>query len=251
VIGALLLLSVIAVLRYTKPGRLQRHGPGSAGTPGRDALSIMPFLLAIFILTYLAFLVVSISFFDAVTPLDHRILSPVFVSGALLVLCTAHRLLRIGPGTRAVRGIFAAACVLFAAAQSVRGTQMLVGVHGAGKGFTGSRWRQSPMILRVRGLPETTPVYTNAPSALYFMTGRPVRAIPLKADGTSTVLNADYPSQITAMGEDIRAGGAVVVYLGGLAQSWYVPSESELRKELSLRVLVSGEEGIVYGRGPD
>jgi hypothetical protein len=43
------------------------------------------FMLLVFALTYLGFLIFSISFIDANMPLDNRILSPIFVFGFLLI----------------------------------------------------------------------------------------------------------------------------------------------------------------------
>ncbi len=66
--------------------RRQEQKTGRAGWATLSALPVLIRIILIFIPLYTLFLLISLTFLDANTPLDSRILSPVYVTGVILVV---------------------------------------------------------------------------------------------------------------------------------------------------------------------
>jgi len=129
VIRGILLLVTVAGLSILSILLLRRQRKLDRSDSVRQCLAGAPCLLLIFSLVYGVFLTVSISFFDASTSLGNRILSPVYVSGLVLVLCVAHRLLHSAKGIRFVQVACVIICLAFAGSYLVRGTIWVVHSH--------------------------------------------------------------------------------------------------------------------------
>jgi uncharacterized membrane protein len=128
--------------------------------------------LGIFITVYGLVLTVSISFFDAFIPLDGRILSPVYVSGLVLILCTGHRLLRSMRERRSIKVACIILCIAFAAFYLRRGAAWILDAHADGRGYASKAWQHSEIMERIRVLPPGTPIFTNARDAVYIVTSK-------------------------------------------------------------------------------
>jgi hypothetical protein len=212
----------------------------------KQYLTKLPCILVTFIFFYGALLVASISFFDAQTPLTDRILSPVYVSGLILILSIAHKLLRSMEGIRVIQVASIVLCIVFAGSYLLRGTSRIIRAHSDGQGYAGNAWKQSEIIQKVRVLPSELRVYTNAPDAVYFLSGKPAYGIPNKLRATTRVINKNYLSQLTSMGKQLKNHDAVLVYFNTITWRWYLPSEDELKEKLPLRVLFQGADGTIY-----
>ena len=90
-------------------------------------------------------------------------------------------------------------------------------------------------------------VFSNAPDALYVLTGRPARLIPLKADPFTRRENERFEDDLARLERDIGGRSGVVVYFRWLRWRWYLPSERELVQRLRLGAIVTAREGAIYG----
>jgi hypothetical protein len=202
-------------------------------------------LLSLFSLVYLLFLVISISFVDANTPLDHRILAPIYLMGVvggvgLLTAVYAHRL--SSPFMRTIGALF---LLLFLVGQGVQTAGWLQQAYRDGLGFNQRVWRQSALLAEVRTLPAGVPIYSNAPSAVHFLIGRPVQALPRKMEATTQQSNPHYPAEMAALQSQFQEETAVVVYLTVLAGA-AAPTEPELQEVLALHPQTRLPEGVLY-----
>jgi len=90
-----------------KKSSIQDDGGGS----GRLSAAVSR-LQCVFILMYVALLLVSMTFFDAYTYLNNRMLAPVFVSVIILMCCQADMFLERSPRKRAWRAALVALFVI-------------------------------------------------------------------------------------------------------------------------------------------
>ena len=129
---------------------------------------IISFTMALYIFGYMGSLLVSLTLFDAATPLNDRILSPVYLAVFILLVYFIHRLFQQGkivPAT--ILAIFVLSTSLIAQVRTVDKLQK------SAMGFGSWRWRESTVMEAIRNFPEDVEIHTNQPPAVYFWTDRP------------------------------------------------------------------------------
>lgn len=240
-----LLVSVAGFVSLYATLRSRKERPAADSSTSERHASL-PVLLALFIGLYGMLLVVSISFLDANTPLDDRILSPVYVSALILVLCLAHKLLSPAPQTRTLKVAAVSACILFAGLFLARGTVWVTRYHGDGRGIASRQWLESRTVARLKTLPPGTRVFTNARDAVYILTGIPARGLPRKLNLSSLRVNDNYLPEMAAMKDCIENRGALLVYFNTVRKKKALPSEDELKGLLPLRTMMERPDGVIY-----
>jgi len=90
------------------------------------------------------------------------------------------------------------------------------------------------------------PIYSNARDALVFLTRKEVRKIPREADPILGKPNPSYRAELEAMRDDLVLHDGLVVYFDTVDWRWYLPSASDLQKELGLQVKASAADGVIY-----
>jgi hypothetical protein len=121
--------------------------------------------MVIFSLAFAALLVVSISLFDYHTPVDRRILSPVYAAFLIVAGCL---LAQANRRDRAVRGVAWTIALILSLWSIGRGARLAHEQFRDGAGFAHRQWRESETLaLLKQRVPQDTLVYTNAPGAMY------------------------------------------------------------------------------------
>lgn len=237
-------LGLVAVLALRTPREARAH------TRRYRTLSPLPRVLLVFLLVYMASLLVSISFFDAGTQPTWRILAPVFVAGLVLTLCGALRLLRARPS--AALAILLGFLALAVAASYTRTTAEWVRVRAleGGEGYGLRRWQESELIARVKGLPEDVAVYTNAPDAVYMLAGRFSANVPARVIAGTRRPNPDYAERLEAMEIAVRENHALLVWFDWISWRWYLPSMTQLARQLPIRRSAKVAEGEIWEYDP-
>lgn len=213
-----------------------------------EARALFLFLVA-FSLAYPVFLVVSISFFDANTPLDDRILSPLFVVLWIIIAAGIGHLLSL-PNKYPKTNIFLVfiAISLFCSLSVSKKIPVFQNYHNSGIGFSHAQWRESELIEQINHLPQETKIFTNSPEGVYLLTGRPSTSLPRKVDLTRQQQNQNYQTDMNKLSTEIMRGDAVIVYFSKI-QSAAIPTILEInnvinaqieRSELSDGFLVGG-----------
>lgn len=176
-------------------------------------------LLTLHIPIYLGFLTVSLTLFDASTPLDDRILSIIYLPEIVLLVSGLSWLWRRFRAWRYPIGRWA--ILLFTA--SLMLTSVLDGIAAVnqlsrqGLGFSHQVWRQSPAVPAIRSLPFST-LYSNKPGAVYLLTGRNAYVTPTPLDPVTDQERPNYLENLNEMQERVRRGEAALI-LFGLHQS--------------------------------
>lgn len=194
----LLFLALIAWLLYWAWKSLRLHG---VNPPERVRL-----LQALYAVAYPASMLASISLFDASTPLNWRILSPLFPP--LLALAVAA-LASLGKKSH-----WPAMLLLFAllSLNLAGGIETLQTLRLDGQGFASWRWYDSAVLKQIPKLPADVRIYTNQGPAVYFYTGRTTYALPAAIAATTRQPNAGVEKAIQAIRQEVLQGKAVVAF---------------------------------------
>jgi len=166
---------------------------------------------------YLSYLFVTISFFDASTPLDTRLLSPMHAVAALL-LVSSLALSREMFGRksllyRALLGI----CLWVVVLNAARFVGAIRHIRANGVGFQTADWRDDAIMTYVRDLPDNAALYTDDPARIYYATGRSPYVLPAKFSIGTNLANREFDSQMKSLA-DLGTKRTVVVVL--FASGW-------------------------------
>ncbi|MEA2175863.1 MAG: hypothetical protein QOD00_3455 [Blastocatellia bacterium] len=212
----------------------------------KGKLKRLPALLAICIIFYAGFFIITASFIDFDTVFDERALAPVHALGLVLLICIAWRLFRAREAGHLLYLSSIILCLAFAGSYIVRGANWVRQKRGDGQGYTSRAWRESATIEHLKSLPPETLIFTNGYDAVYFLTGRRAVFLPEKTIHGTGRANALYASELAHMREQLLDQNGALVYFDGFPERAYLPSEDELRRGLSLRLVSRETDGAVY-----
>jgi hypothetical protein len=182
----------------------REDGPG----PKKDALRLATILVA-FAGVYVLFLLASLTFFDASTRLDNRILSPVFLAMTMASLSLVATLPRVG---RVAGLVLVGALALSYVGRSL---PVLEEMRLNGSGFNSREWQTSETIAWIRTLPADTLLYSNEAFPIQYLTGIAAYWAPEAYDSVKGTPRPEYPAQMETMRERLRQPGSMlVVFLG-------------------------------------
>lgn len=99
-------------------------------------------------------------------------------------------------------------------------------------------WEASPTLRAAAAIPAGTPLYSNAPEALWWVTGRPAALVPLKV-ALRSGRPQPWPAQVRAL-----PAGAVLVLVDGLERD--APTADEIASVIPLRLLATLPDGALY-----
>jgi len=210
----------------------------------------LAFTLALHILIYLAFLVISLSFFDASTPLNDRILSVVYLPEIILFASGLAWVWRSFIGrAKGLRWVVGIACVFFVLFSVKDGLAAVRQLSTQGQGFAHQGWRESRTIQALQNFPQII-LYSNKPTAIYLLTGRSAYVIPTPMDTVTGLPRPTYAVDRDLIQQQVKQGGALLV-LFGLKNS-QDPEEIALFNDLSagLPVLADYGDGVIFGVSP-
>ena len=242
---AVLAVGLFAVL-WTR-GRRTETTDEAPGT--RDALRTV---LGVWMLAYIALVLVTVYFVDAATQLSERILAPIFLLGLIL-----------GVGILGVRRSPSASDRSWRRAKRLGLAALLVSyllqawpwvgtARAEGLGYASVAWRSSVVMERIRALPPDTPIYTSGWEVVHFLTGREPVSLPWKVNKFSLAKEPNYEAEMAAMGAVLEQGG-VLAFIRGLDRE-FLPTEDDLRSRFDLQVIAKDEHAVLLaareGREP-
>jgi hypothetical protein len=236
------LLAGVYLLRNTIMTRRTRNQT-LARLAGRLRIT---WLLVFFEILYGAVLVLSLTFVDASTRLNARILSPAYLI-ALLWFFLAFDFRWLSLRTRRLAATFAVGIWLIAVAFYVmRSYPDLERMRSEGRGFSGRGWVHSETVRAVRELEQGGVLYSTEGLALQYLTGRPAYWVPEKIRTLEGTLDMDYDSNMALMRERLKEpNGALILFNSSfVATRPELPSRDEIINGLEL--LVEKSDGAIY-----
>ncbi len=203
-------------------------------------------LLVFIEILYVAVLVLSLTFVDASTRLNARILSPAYLIVLLLLflVCDFRWLslrARRFAATLAV-GLWLIA-VVFYVMQSYPDLERM---RVEGRGFSGRGWVQSETVQAVRELEQGGTLYSTEGLALQYLTGRAAYWVPEKIRTLEGMLDVNYESNMVLMRERLKRPGSALILFNSsfVATRPELPSKEEIIEGLEL--LVEASDGAIY-----
>ena len=173
------------------------------------------------------------------TPLDDRILSPLYPTS--LVLASGFVAEAWKAGGVKTKWAVATACILLAAFQLARFRGLALTLPSDSRGFASNAWQTSETAAYVRGLPQL-PIYSNEIQALYFLAGKNAAFVPTSSNPATGERRGDYEVSLARMRERLGTEGGFLVLIDPSELS---PEEmSELVDGLILVATFS--DGVVY-----
>lgn len=237
--AALVVLALVGAAVYA--GSHLRTVAAGGGRIGRAWIAAV--LLALFILAYVVLLGSSLTFFDASTRLNDRILFPMYILGMILALVILWAAIVL-QGSRGLRYAAVLASILLIGVNFVRSQGLLAVVREEGLGFNSRAWRSSATIQALRELPENTLIYSNEAFPINFLTGRPANWVPERIDLVKGQVVVDYPAKLREMHQTLaQQDGALVLFDTNLSSGSYPPI-AELADDLMLWKTL--EDGWIY-----
>jgi hypothetical protein len=186
---------------------------------------------------YLAFVLLTMTFADAATQLEVRILAPLHpmaIAAAGSVLLRLRRRAALA----ALLGTLGATHVATLAVE-------LPHARREGLGYSARAFRESPLLEAVQGLPAERPLCSSAAEALQFWTGRPVADLPWKQDLFTGREVPRYEARLAALLDRLRAEAGAIVLWDLVHWRDYQPGEAELLARLPLEVRLRVADGAL------
>jgi hypothetical protein len=202
--------------------------------------------MVVSVVCYLSVLWLSISILDDQTPMDSRILVPIYPVLLLMGFGFAASLKKEGRNWEERRWISSAVILLLLALQAFHSWPWLYYVRREGIGYASRMWQESSLLRQVKTLEPTALIFSNAPDVLYTLAGRPAHMLPRKLNPDTRLPNAQYLAQLGAMESKLKSSRGVIVYFDQVRWRRYLPDANELETTLALRALSRVADGTIY-----
>ncbi len=207
---------------------------------------IYSYLALLFSIFYLAVILITISFLDASTPIDYRILSPIFLFSAIAAI-TLTVYVSNALQKPSIWRIFIDCILILIGINIVFTVYTALDFRENGIEYNSRSWNESQTLSRLENLKLDGKVYSNLAEVVQFKTGIDTIDIPHKIDAGTLIQNSYYPEQLLAMCQEIKAGTALVVYMKGISFRQDLPDQAELQATCQLPILDQFEDGIIFG----
>jgi hypothetical protein len=210
--------------------------------------SILQIISWLFILNYLAVLIISVSFFEARIPFGYRMFSPVYIACLILILPQISKILD-SERVSFIKNASILLAVIFCLSYVTRFSYRVRIANTDGIEFASKKWKQSELINIIKHLPEKTQIYTNGDDVLKFLTGRNSLSIPAKIVAHNKLKNENYLNELNTMYENLYGNDGVLIWFDNITWRTYLPTVDELKNSLHLKLLVRAEDGSIYKTG--
>ncbi len=181
--------------------------------PSRSEFWATPYVLAFFVVSYVAALYFNLTFFDAVIDFNvvTRYLAPLFISLVLFFVIVFHRLVvqrwNWLPARILLLSLGLGMIVLYAI-----DTFSLVQDPMPNIGYTAMKVERPETVSRLRELNKSAPIISNDPEMVFILANRTAYAFPIRYDFNTRTEREDFKDQIRATQDKLQAGGMVVLF---------------------------------------
>jgi 4-amino-4-deoxy-L-arabinose transferase-like glycosyltransferase len=209
--------------------------------PSTEAPEVLSFVSVLYFFGYLSSLIVTMTWFDAATKFQLRIIAPLLITLLTMLVYFGHWLWQQQALPWRGTTIILALCIF---ALSIHGvTSTFAQLSKGGVGYASFRWFDSEAMEFLRGLPEGTRIYTNQVGPVYLYTGRPGYVLPDFVDAVTGLPRGRYEEGVAELQADVLSGEAVLaLFRFGAADEDVQTVYMDLSKNLHLAFDVRGDK---------
>ena len=197
---------------------------------------------------YLGAVLFSMSFFDASTKFQTRILAPLYVGLILLLPVIATWLWHQVIPTKANRWLVLILVLVTISASALEFSRAIREFSSAGQGYASWKWHDSFIMASLKNLPADIAIYTNTPPAVYLVTGRASRTLPTPIDPVDNLVRADYQDNLDMMLTDLHSGRAVLALFDTSSLDEASGSQNIQSLITDLNILQKAQGDVLYGK---
>ncbi len=243
VIFSIVLISFAAIVARKV---LTREKVGLVSTILKDDYKRLTVLAILFVLVYGLFLVLSLTFVDASTPLDVRILSPAYLMMMVAVFTLVGGVEPAEGRSRLSWYVLLGLGALLFVSYVGRSAIILKTMREEGRGFNARKWDTSELIVKVKEMDEDVIIYSSDALHLYFLTGRSGYPIPQKLNPVLDAEREEYLSDLELMRSRLKEPGAALV-LFSESFDLYRPELPKIEEVVEGLVLYwNTRHGVIY-----
>jgi hypothetical protein len=197
--------------------------------------------LVVYGVTYVGFVLLSVTFVDAQIDLGPRLMAPLIPIAVMLATIGLHAMWRQSEYRRPA-GLLALACAtaVLVTAPEARGNLGRISPN-----YNTPEWRSSALIAAVLKLPAETLTITNYPDAVLYVAGRRVAGIPRTSSSTSLRPDTDYATRIRELCALAASRRVTLAYFTKGETFSFLPPIDRLRQELGTRPLLTVADGVL------
>ncbi|MFZ1792126.1 MAG: phospholipid carrier-dependent glycosyltransferase [Anaerolineae bacterium] len=217
-----------------------------AFTRARAANLAIPLMALLFVVVYVPFLAVSISFFDNTTPVDSRILLPVYVALILAAVALTRNVARATHKpiiALAFLALLPASAFLNARVASTK----LGTMQKTGWGYGATQWTDSPTYAAAHSITPGTKIYSNGFDHINFqMEAKRSAALPLIYDGVTKKQNEGFDLEMRVMCDETVSGKAAVVFYNAINDRPMFPDQKQFTTGCPTARASSYADGVIF-----
>lgn len=172
--------------------------------PASATPEVLSFIAALYIFGYLASILSSMTWFDASTKFQLRILAPVYVSLLIMLVYLGCWLWQKQKTTPILLSLIIFSLSLF------NFNETLTQLRKGGQGYASFQWFDSEAMKFISQLPEDTRIYSNQVAPVYLYTGRPGYVLPDFVDPVTGLPRGRYEESVELLQADVLSGEAAL-----------------------------------------
>jgi hypothetical protein len=160
--------------------------------------------------------------------------------GLVVVVCEAKGM--FNGWARLYRAVFLLVWCVVVGVGIVRTAKNAVQFRQEGIGLSSRRWQTSTLTGRLKDIDSSTPVFSNAGSAVYLLTGRLTHNLPSRTDSQTKQERPEYAAEIGRLRRQLRDNGGVVVFFTAFGTlEW----EREMEQQLEIQRVATTDDGFL------
>lgn len=238
VISILFFLVIILALRKTRPTFLT--------IDWREPTHWVPALAFLFSAAYIGFLYTSISLFDAYTPVNQRLLLPVFVFFLIGVFPTVMKA-ALALNKPTLWNAFLLFVLLMAVVKSPNLYTGVGNLRIKSLGYQVHDFDHSEILVIAKHTPRVVKIYSNSTDMLRFLTDREIEPLPYIFFPTTALDNLNYKQELDAICNELSRKEAIIMFLKIGAFRPYFPKIADLQLACSRSKLTTFPDGFILG----
>ena len=196
-------------------------------------------------ISYLLFVISSISFFDANIPLDQRILFPAYSFLTISIFSATFTYFNIGK-LKVLKILF----IIYVMISIIANINPLINwikeSRSQGLSYNRITWIKSPTISSLILLNPDVKIYSNGRDVIGLRTEFQSFNLPKEYNQNTLIQNNHFNDEIHAMCKEVVTGDAIVVYFQNIYRK-YFPTVDEINQICKLPILITEADGVIFG----